>query len=47
MIIYLFELDAISVMKERSQTTEHSKIDRNGQLTNRELNEYVLLKTSI
>lgn len=37
----LFIIDAISVMKERSQTTEHNKIDRTGQLTNREPNEYV------
>jgi hypothetical protein len=31
-------------MKERSQTTEHNKNDRTGQLTNREPNEYVSLQ---
>ncbi len=34
-------------MKERSQTTEHNKIDRSGQLTNREPNEYVEFKDYI
>lgn len=39
MAILLFPIDAISVIKERSQTTEHSKAERSGQLTNREPNE--------
>lgn len=29
-------------MKERSQTTEHAKAERNGQLTNRDINESVI-----
>ncbi|CAF2438699.1 unnamed protein product [Rotaria sp. Silwood2] len=33
--------NAISVMKERSQTTEYTKTERNGQLTNRELNDNI------
>ena len=37
--ILLSFLDAISVIKERTQTTEHTKAERNGQLTNREPNE--------
>lgn len=32
-------IDAISVIKERTQTTEQSKGERSGQLTNREPNE--------
>ena len=39
MAILISAIDAISVIKERSQTTEHSKAERNGQLTNREPNE--------
>ena len=39
MFILLSSLDAISVMKERTQTTEHTKAERSGQLTNREPNE--------
>ncbi len=40
--LFLFRIDAISVMKERSQGTEHNRAERNGQIAgNREINEYV------
>jgi len=41
----IFQIDAISLMKERSQTTEPNKVDRSAQLTNREPNEYVWFKS--